>query len=84
MAISIDRKAKIIALKYDDGLKGFIIKRINGSCELHYLYTHITNLLQQDINELRNLFLVNHMLNVQAHVVSLCYITCLGVINNIT
>lgn len=62
VAITTDCQAKIIAQKFDTD---FIIKRINGLCELYYLLTHIVNLPQQDLKELKNLSLVNHKFSVR-------------------
>lgn len=52
MAITTDRQAKIIAWKFDEDFKGFIFKRINGTCELYYLYTHIAKLPESFLNRL--------------------------------
>ncbi|KAK1421808.1 hypothetical protein QVD17_24442 [Tagetes erecta] len=65
VAYSTDHKAKIIAWKFDEDFKGFIIKRINGACEVYYFFTHIARLEQQDLKELRSLSLENHKFSVR-------------------
>ncbi|KAK1427967.1 hypothetical protein QVD17_16746 [Tagetes erecta] len=57
VAYSSNHKSKIIAWKFDEDFKGFIIKRINGSCEVYYFLTYIAKLDQQYLKELRSLSL---------------------------
>jgi len=65
VAFSTDHQSKIKAWKFDEDFKGFILKRINGACEVYYFLTQIARLEQQDLKELRKLSLVNHKFSVR-------------------
>ncbi|KAK1427958.1 hypothetical protein QVD17_16731 [Tagetes erecta] len=54
------KKVKIIAWKYDEVFDAFMIKRVNGLCDVYHYYSSIFKLEVQDLKELHKLRLVNH------------------------
>ncbi|KAK1424574.1 hypothetical protein QVD17_19907 [Tagetes erecta] len=55
-----NKKVKIIAWKYDEVFDAFIIKRVNGLCDVYHYYSSIFKLEVQDLKELNKLRLINH------------------------
>ncbi|KAK1414872.1 hypothetical protein QVD17_30633 [Tagetes erecta] len=56
-----NKKVKIIAWKYDEVFDAFMIKRVNGLCDVYHYYSSIFKLEVQDLKELHKLRLINHM-----------------------
>ncbi|KAK1415072.1 hypothetical protein QVD17_30842 [Tagetes erecta] len=54
------KKVKIIAWKYDEVFDAFMIKRVNGLCDVYHYYSSIFKLEVQDLKELHKLRLINH------------------------
>ncbi|KAK1431999.1 hypothetical protein QVD17_08852 [Tagetes erecta] len=54
------KKVKIIAWKYDGVFDAFMIKRVNGLCDVYHYYSSIFKLEVQDLKELHKLRLINH------------------------
>ncbi|KAK1415039.1 hypothetical protein QVD17_30808 [Tagetes erecta] len=54
------KKVKIIAWKYDEVFDAFLIKRVNGLCDVYHYYSSIFKLEVQDLKELHKLRLINH------------------------
>lgn len=46
VAVTTDKQPKLSAWKFDEDFKCYILKRINGTCEVYYLLTHILNMPQ--------------------------------------
>ncbi|KAK1429976.1 hypothetical protein QVD17_12367 [Tagetes erecta] len=55
-----NKKVKIIAWKYDEVFDAFMIKRVNGLCDVYHYYSSIFKLEVQDLKELHKLKLINH------------------------
>ncbi|KAK1431890.1 hypothetical protein QVD17_08663 [Tagetes erecta] len=55
-----NKKVKIIAWKYDEVFDAFMIKRVNGLCDVYHYYSSIFKLEVQDLKELHKLRLINH------------------------
>ncbi|KAK1427854.1 hypothetical protein QVD17_16552 [Tagetes erecta] len=55
-----NKKVKIIAWKYDEVFDAFMIKRVNGLCDVYHYYSSIFKLEVQDLKELNKLRLINH------------------------
>ncbi|KAK1411672.1 hypothetical protein QVD17_38230 [Tagetes erecta] len=55
-----NKKVKIIAWKYDEIFDAFMIKRVNGLCDVYHYYSSIFKLEVQDLKELHKLKLINH------------------------
>ncbi|KAK1419498.1 hypothetical protein QVD17_28670 [Tagetes erecta] len=54
------KKVKIIVWKYDEVFDAFMIKRVNGLCDVYHYYSSIFKLEVQDLKELHKLRLINH------------------------
>ncbi|KAK1429948.1 hypothetical protein QVD17_12311 [Tagetes erecta] len=54
------KKVKIIAWKYDEVFDAFLIKRVNGLCDVYHYYSSIFKLEVKDLKELNKLRLINH------------------------
>ncbi|KAK1407829.1 hypothetical protein QVD17_39456 [Tagetes erecta] len=54
------KQVKIIAWKYDEVFDAFMIKRVNGLCDVYHYYSSIFKLEVQDLKELHKLRLINH------------------------
>ncbi|KAK1419509.1 hypothetical protein QVD17_28681 [Tagetes erecta] len=54
------KNVKIIAWKYDEVFDAFLIKRVNGLCDVYHYYSSIFKLEVQDLKELHKLRLINH------------------------
>ncbi|KAK1421904.1 hypothetical protein QVD17_24625 [Tagetes erecta] len=54
------KDVKIIAWKYDEIFDAFLIKRVNGLCDVYHYYTSIFKLQVQHLMELHKLQLINH------------------------
>ncbi|KAK1431981.1 hypothetical protein QVD17_08822 [Tagetes erecta] len=54
------KDVKIIAWKYDEIFDAFLIKRVNGLCDVYHYYSSIFKLPVQDLKELHKLRLINH------------------------
>ncbi|KAK1429943.1 hypothetical protein QVD17_12302 [Tagetes erecta] len=46
------KKVKIIAWKYDEVFDAFLIKRVNGLCDVYHYYSSIFKLEVQDLNDM--------------------------------
>ncbi|KAK1427926.1 hypothetical protein QVD17_16677 [Tagetes erecta] len=55
-----NKKVKIIAWKYDEVFDAFMIKRVNGLCDVYHYFSSIFKLEVQDLKELHKLRLINH------------------------
>ncbi|KAK1427822.1 hypothetical protein QVD17_16518 [Tagetes erecta] len=55
-----NKKVKIIAWKYAELFDAFMIKRVNGLCDVYHYYSSIFKLEVQDLKELHKLRLINH------------------------
>ncbi|KAK1427756.1 hypothetical protein QVD17_16450 [Tagetes erecta] len=55
-----NKKVNIIAWKYDEVFDAFMIKRVNGLCDVYHYYSSIFKLEVQDLKELHKLRLINH------------------------
>lgn len=60
IAPSSNKEVKIVSWKYDDVYNAFLIKRVNGLCDVFYQYIDMLKLPVQDIKELIKIPLVNH------------------------
>ncbi|KAK1419461.1 hypothetical protein QVD17_28630 [Tagetes erecta] len=54
------KEVKIIAWKYDEICDAFLIKRVNGLCDVYHYYSIIFKLPVQDLKELHKLRLINY------------------------
>ncbi|KAK1427809.1 hypothetical protein QVD17_16504 [Tagetes erecta] len=54
------KNVKIITWKYDEVFDAFLIKSVNGLCDVYHYYSSIFKLQVQDLKELHKLRLINH------------------------